>query len=228
MGKVVGVMGGMGPAATVDFMSKVIALTPAAKDQDHIRMLVDDNPGVPDRQVALTGDGEDPGPVLVAMAKGLEQGGADFLVMPCNTAHAWAGAIREAVAIPLVSIIDETVAACAAYETVGLLSTAGCLRSNVYQAGFEAAGKHLVLPDDDELAEIMELVFRVKAGDLGDEVCKRMASIANAFVDRGADVVVGACTEIPLVLKESLVRVPVVASTDVLAAATVARARADL
>jgi aspartate racemase len=218
-------MGGMGPAATVDFMSKVIALTPAAKDQDHIRMLVDNNPGVPDRQVALTGDGEDPGPVLVAMAKGLEKGGADFLVMPCNTAHAWADAIRDAVTIPLVSIIDETVAACADYETVGLLSTAGCLRSNVYQAGFEAAGKQLVLPSDDEVAEIMELVFRVKAGDLDDEVCERMASIANSLADRGANVVVAACTEIPLVLRESLVRVPVVNSTDVLAATTVARAR---
>ena len=227
MGKVVGVMGGMGPAATVDFMSKVIALTPAAKDQGHIRMLVDNNPGVPDRQVALTGDGEDPGPVLVAMATGLEKGGADFLVMPCNTAHAWVDAIRDAVAIPLVSIIDETVAACAAYDTVGLLSTAGCLRSDVYQAGFEAAGKQLVLPDDGELAEIMELVFRVKAGDLTDEVCERMAAVANAFADRGANVVVAACTEIPLVLPESLVSVPVVKSTDVLAAATVAKARGD-
>ena len=224
MTAVAGVLGGMGPAATVDFMSKVIALTPANKDQEHIRMLVDNNPGVPDRQVALTGEGDDPGPVLVAMATGLEKAGADFLVMPCNTAHAWVDDIRAAVTIPLVSIIDETVAACVEYDTVGLLSTAGCFESKVYQDGFAAGGKQLVLPGDDELAEIMQLVFRVKAGDLGDEVVERMAAVANALPRRGAEVIVAACTEIPLVLEEARIDVPVIKSTDVLAAATVARA----
>ena len=113
MHKTVGVLGGMGPDATVDFMSKVIAATPAEKDQDHLRMLVDSNPHVPNRQEALLRGGEDPGPVLAAMAKGLQAAGADFLVMPCNTAHAFKDAIIEAVDIPLVSIIDVSVDACA-------------------------------------------------------------------------------------------------------------------
>ena len=225
MSKVVGVMGGMGPAATVDFMSKVIALTPAEKDQDHIRMLVDNNPTVPDRQVAMASAGEDSGPVLVEMAVGLERAGADFLVMPCNTAHAWVDVIRDAVDIPLISIIDETVAACAGYDAVGLLSTSGCLKSNVYQEGLEAGGKKVVLPDDAEVAEIMDLVFRVKAGDLADEVFRRMAAVANGLARRGAEVVVAACTEIPLVLDEGIIDIPVIKSTDILAAATVARAR---
>ena len=226
MAKTVGVLGGMGPDATVDFMSKVIALTPAATDQDHIRMLVDNNPGVPDRQAALTADGEDPGPVLVAMARGLERSGADFLVMPCNTAHAWANEIRNAVRIPLVSIIDESVAACADCATVGLLSTAGCLESGVYQDGFAAAGKALVLPSEEELAEIMRLVYRVKGGDRGADVFAGMAACANAMVARGAEVIVAACTEIPLVLDPASIDVPVVMSTDALAAAATARARA--
>ena len=226
MTKTVGVLGGMGPDATVDFMSKVIALTPARTDQDHIRMLVDNNPGVPDRQAALTAGGEDPGPVLVAMAQGLERSGADFLVMPCNTAHAWADAIRGAVAIPLVSIIDESVAACAEFTTVGLLSTAGCLESRVYQDGFAAAGKALVLPTGEELAEIMRLVYRVKGGDRSADVFAGMAACANAMVARGAEVIVAACTEIPLVLDPASIDVPVVMSTDALAAATTARARA--
>lgn len=224
MAKVVGVMGGMGPAATVDFMSKVIALTPATKDQDHIRMIVDNNPGVPDRQVALTGNGDEPGPILVKMARGLERAGADFLVMPCNTAHAWADDIRGAVSIPLVSIIDESIAACGVFETIGLLSTAGCLESKVYQDGLMAAGKQLVLPDDKELAEIMALVYRVKGGDVSEEVVERMADIANAFARRGAETIIAACTEIPLVLDATRIDVPVVLSTDVLAVATVAKA----
>ena len=81
----VGVLGGMGPDATVDFMAKVIAMTPAQGDQDHVHMIVDHNPAVPNRQAAILGDGEDPAPVLVEMAERLASAGADFLVIPCNT-----------------------------------------------------------------------------------------------------------------------------------------------
>ncbi len=226
MSRIVGVLGGMGPEATVDFMARVVAMTPAACDQDHIRMLVDNNPQVPDRQAALTGDGEDPGPALAGMARKLEAQGAEFLVMPCNTAHAWAPQIRSAVRIPLLSIVDATVAACAGAERVGLLSTAGCLASRVYQDGLAAGGKELVLSTPDELAEVQDLVFRVKAGDKGPEVCERMAALANALVSRGGDIVVAACTEIPLVLHQSKVDARLVKSTEVLAAATVAQATA--
>ena len=79
----------MGPEATVDFMAEILAATPATEDQDHLRLLVDQNPQLPSRQLALAGAGESPGPQLAAMAQGLERGGADFLVMPCNTAHAY-------------------------------------------------------------------------------------------------------------------------------------------
>ena len=105
----VGVLGGMGPDATVDFMSKVIAATPAGSDQEHVHMLVDHNPHVPDRTRAILGEGGEPGPVLAAMAKQLEQAGASMIVMPCNTAHAFQADIEAALAVPFVSIIDETV-----------------------------------------------------------------------------------------------------------------------
>ena len=114
MEKIVGVIGGMGPEATVDFMARVLAFTDGSEDQDHARMLVDNNPKVPSRQLALLDDGENPGPVMADMARGLETAGAEFIVMPCNTAHAYAAAIRDAVSIPLVSIVDLTVAPCCA------------------------------------------------------------------------------------------------------------------
>jgi aspartate racemase len=212
----------MGPDATVDFMAKVIAATPAETEQDHVRLLVDQNPRVPSRQAALLGGGEDPGPALAAMAVGLQQAGADFLVMPCNTAHAFASAIREAVTIPLVSIIDVTVEACRDYETVGLVSTAGCLEANLYQAALAAAGKTVVLPGADEIAEVSRLVFEIKHGNQGDEVASRMQQAAGALVSRGAEVVVAACTEIPLVLAPGMLPVPLVSSTDVLAEVTAA------
>lgn len=225
MHKTVGVLGGMGPDATVDFMSKVIAATPADKDQDHLRMLVDSNPHVPNRQEALLRGGEDPGPALAAMAKGLETAGADFLVMPCNTAHAFADAIVAAVEIPLVSIIDVTVDACAGATAVGVLATDGCIASGVFQEAFASRGQAAILPDEGELQELMRLITRIKSGDQGADVAAAMRVLAHELVARGAQTIIAGCTEIPLVLKPEMLNVPLVSSTDALAAATVAIAR---
>ncbi len=225
--KVVGVLGGMGPEATVDFMARVIALTPTRTDEDHVRMIVDNNPHIPSRQTALLDDGEEPGPVIAAMAAGLETAGADFLVMPCNTAHVYADAILAATSIPFVSIIDLTVAACDEFESVGVLATDGCLRTRIYQDALAANNIQAVLPDDIQLEKLMRLITRIKAGDKGDAVALQMQDIVTALVDNGAQAIIAGCTEIPLVLDDSMLDVPFVSSTDELAAATVALARGD-
>ena len=225
--KVAGVLGGMGPDATVDFMAKVIALTPAGKDQDHVRMIVDHNPKVPNRQHAMLGDGEDPGPVLAAMAAGLEIAGADFVVMPCNTAHAFSKSIEAAISIPLISIIDLTVAACKEFETVGVLATDGCLQCEIYQVALAANTITSLTPDDADLSELMRLITLIKLGDRSDEVSLQLRSLAVALVGRGAEAIIAGCTEVPLVLKESMLDVPLIASTDVLAEATVKIARGE-
>ncbi len=222
MKRIVGVLGGMGPEATVDFMSRVIRLTPADRDQDHLRMLVDSNPHVPNRQDALLRDGEDPGPALAAMARGLETAGADFLVMPCNTAHAFSDAIEAAVSIPLVSIIDVTVEACGRAAKVGVLATDGCLASGVFQQVLAERGKDAILPDAVETEALMRLVTRIKAGDTGADIADGMRNLAQALVARGAGVIIAGCTEIPLVLDAGMLGVPLVSSTEALARATVA------
>lgn len=227
MNKIVGVLGGMGPDATADFMSRVIRATPAEKDQDHLRMLVDNNPHVPNRQEALLRGGEDPGPTLAAMARGLEAAGADFLVMPCNTAHAFAHAITEAVDIPLVSIIDATVDACGDAGMIGVLATDGCIGSGVFQEALADRGRVAVLPDDVEMDALMRLIGRIKAGDTDPDVVAGMRAIAEALAVRGAEVIVAGCTEIPLVLDQGMLDVPLVSSTDALARATVAFALSD-
>ena len=225
--KTVGVIGGMGPDATVDFMAKVIAATPASKDQDHVHLLVDQNPKVPNRQATQAGDGEDPGPAMAAMAIGLEQAGADFLVMPCNMAHVFAQPIRSAVSIPLVSIIDAVVDACREYGVIGVLTTRGCRDAGIYQAAFATAGLEAVLQDEAEVVELMRLVTAIKAGDQGEPVARGMQSLAEALVGRGAKAIIAACTEIPLVLTPDMLDVPLVSSTDVLAEATVAIATGE-
>jgi aspartate racemase len=213
----------MGPDTTVDFMSKVIAATPAARDQDHAHLIVDQDPTVPNRQAALLGDGEDPGPAIAAMARRLETAGADFLVMPCNTAHAFAPAIVAAVSIPLLSIIDVTVAACQGHGPPGILATAGCLAAGLYQDAFAAQGIVPVLPDAGAVDEISRLAVEIKLGKRGPDVRDGMRAVADELVARGARVLVAACTEIPLVLSADLLSVPLVSSTDELARATADR-----
>jgi aspartate racemase len=223
--KTVGVLGGMGPEATVDFMAKVIALTDASCDQDHVRMLVDHNPHVPNRQDAILHGGEDPGPVLADMAADLEASGADFLVIPCNTAYVFEDAILAATRIPLISIIGVSIAAAQerapGANRIGLLATDGCLKAGVFQAGLDAAGLTAELPTEDELREFMALIKTIKAGRQTDETALRMADLAEALVARGAGAVIAGCTEIPLVLGQDAVSVPLVSSTDALAEITV-------
>lgn len=229
--KLVGVLGGMGPDATVDFMAKVIAATPAGKDQDHIRMLVDHDPTVPNRQEAILADGEDPGPALAAMATRLAAAGADFLVIPCNTAYVFQDSIIAATDIPLVSIIDVTITEIArrspGAKAVGVLATDGCLQAGVYQDALEAAGVKPLLPNEDELRLLMDLIHRIKGGGQSGELGQAMQRLAAALQSRGAEAVIAGCTEIPLVLDDDMLPVPLLSSTDVLAEHTVALARGE-
>lgn len=226
--KLVGVIGGMGPDATVDFMSRVLAATPASKDQDHVRMVIEHNPRIPSRQMAMRGAGENPGPVIAAMAARLESAGADFLVMPCNLAHAWQGDILAATTIPFVSIIDESVksALCRSGEqsAVGLMTTPGCFTAGLYQQALADADRAVIAQTPDELAETMRLVEKIKAGDRSQDVAKGLRDLADRLIGRGAKILIAACTEFPLVLNESMFDVTLVSSTEVLAKKTVALA----
>jgi aspartate racemase len=224
--RVVGVIGGMGPGATIDFMSRVLAATPASKDQDHVRMVVENNPRIPSRQLAMRGEGENPGPAIAAIAARLEAAGADFLVMPCNLAHAWQGDIVSATRIPFVSIIEVTVQSALGRSgddsAIGLMTTPGCFKAGLYQRALADAGRPVIAQTPDELAETMTLVEKIKAGDRSQVVTKGLRNLANALIGRGAKVLVAACTELPLVLDESMFDLAFVSSTDVLAKKTVA------
>ena len=224
----VGVLGGMGPEATVDFMSAVIALTDAASDQDHLPMLIDNNPQVPDRQRAMRSGSTDVAAALRTMALRLEAAGADFLVMPCNTAHAFFDDAAAAVSIPFISIIDATMdavrAAAPAVDTVGLLATDACLKASVYQSAATSRGVELLLLDETLQERCMSLIFAIKGGDTGLGPQTGMRELADHLVGAGAGAVIAGCTEIPLVLKPDDVQVPLISSTEALARRTVALA----
>lgn len=223
--KVVGVLGGMGPDATIDFMAKVVAGTPANADQDHVRMLVDHNPRVPARILGDATRRSEIEEALAQMASGLERNGADFLVMPCNAAHNFIDrAVRET-SIPFVHLIHETVretrAVAPKARRVGLLAVDTSIRAGLYQAAVESAGMTMLVPDAANQRDVMRLIIQVKQGQRGKNIRDGMALIANALISEGADVIIAGCTEIPLVLSNDDITVPLIASTDVLAARTV-------
>jgi aspartate racemase len=226
--KTAGVMGGMGPDATVDFMAKVIAMTESGRDQDHVHMIVDHDPTIPNRQAAIESGHDDVSARLAAMAMRLENAGADFLVMVCNTAHVFLDGVRSSTTIPFVSIIDESVAEigrrCAEARTVGVMATDGCLATGIYQRAIEMSGRTAIVPDGDSIAELMRLINAIKAGNQGKDIAAAMQAVAQALVDRGAEVIVGGCTEIPIVFEGAGFAVPVISSTNVLASRTLALA----
>ncbi len=188
-------------------------------------MLVDHNPRIPSRQLAMKGEGEDPGSALAAIAAGLEATGADFIVMPCNAAHAWEADIRGAITIPFLSIIDESVSRAlqvGSTRPIGLMTTPGCLTAGLYQDAL--SNNELMLQESGELDETMRLIDEIKAGDKSETVATSLRAMGERMVSRGAGCLIAACTELPLVLEQSMFDIPLVSSTDVLAEKAVALA----
>jgi aspartate racemase len=225
----VGVIGGLGPDATIDFMASVVAHTPAAQDQEHIRLLVDQNPSIPNRQEAILRNGRSPGPELAKVAAGLEAAGCDFVVMPCNAAHYYETEITAAIRIPFVSIICVSVESLPeAVTKVGVLATPATVQSNLYQSALRSQDKTCILHNADELDAIMKLIYAIKRGERDAYVADAMTMITKSLVDRGAESIIVACTEVPLVLDTSDINVPIISSTDELAIRTVKLARKEL
>lgn len=222
-------MGGMGPDATVDFMAKVVALTDSGRDQDHVHMIVDQDPGVPNRQEAIQNGSPDVTRALGIMAKRLEDAGADFLVLVCNTAHVFLDDVHARTNIPFISIVDESVReierVCPDAKKVGVMATDGCLETNIYQDAVIASGREAIEPEGDDLAKLMRLISDIKAGNQGQDIATAMQAVANSLVEKGADVLISGCTEIPIVFDGENCPVPVIASTYVLAQRTLEYAK---
>lgn len=229
---IVGILGGMGPAATADLYMKIIAATPATRDQDHLHVVIWADPTVPDRSDALLHGGEDPTPWLLRGAIQLVAMGAAFIAVPCNTAHAFFPAIERAIPVPLIHMMDETASAVEiafpAIERVGLLATTGTIASGLYQEWFAKHHIEVIAPNDDlQERVVMGAIHRVKAGETGSETTELLAKAAVYLVDHGAEALVAGCTELPLVFCDGDASVPVIDPTRVLAEAVVRRALAE-
>ncbi len=218
-----GVLGGMGPLATVDFMHKVLAATPVARDQDHVPMVVSCIPQVPDRTAAFRGEGESPLDAMITCGRRLLSAGAGMVLIPCNTAHLWYDEIQAALGVPMLHLVDAALGDVLQHTDgsrhVGLLATDATLASGLYVNRTPLAGRTIrwLLPTARAMSEcVMPGIEAVKAGQVGLG-STLLSAAAQALVRRGAGAIVLGCTEIPLALDASRAGCPVVDATDALA-----------
>jgi aspartate racemase len=223
--KTIGVLGGMGPESTVDFFNLLVALTPAEKDQDHFHIIIDNNPNIPDRTEAiLNNDNTAVIKALVCTAKNLEAAGADFIVMPCNTAHYFIKYIQEALAIPVLDMVDEVIMTIKLElpecKKVGILATTGTIVTRLYQDRCQRAQLDVLTPDEKDQGSVMKSIYLLKAKKK-PQAREILMKQANQLVNKGADCLILGCTEIPLVLQEKEFTVPLYNATRILALAAI-------
>jgi len=200
--KILGVVGGVGPSATVDFMDKIIRNTPATRDQDHIRMIVDHDPTIPDRTAYLLGEGIDPTASILAACKRLEAYGADLIAIPCTTAHAFIEPIQRDLTTPIINMLLETAQYIEDHhgrvKTIGLLATHGTLKSRIYHDLIEQTGREVVVPDKIHQDLVMNAIYGVKAGSTEGTNLEEFQLALAHLINAGVELVILACTELPL------------------------------
>ncbi len=204
--KVLGVLGGLGPQATVYFSDMVVRYTEASGDQEHIPMIILNDTQIPDRTAFILGTSEEsPLPKMIEDAKLLEKSGCSMIVIPCNTAHFFYDEVEKNVSIPIINIIDETVRYCVestpGIKTIGLLATEGTVQSGSYKRYTDKYNLELITPDEEDEKKLMSIIYdQVKAGKSADIL--EFSEIISDLKRRGADVVVLGCTELSIINRE--------------------------
>ncbi len=216
--KIIGILGGMGPLATAELFRRIVEKTPAKRDQDHPRIIIYNNPKIPDRTAYILGKGEDPRAELIESAKKLESWGADFIIMPCNTAHFFAETIQREIKVPLLSMIEETAKEIEkmGLRKVGLLATDGTIKGLVYHRALLDRGIRIAVPNREDQKKVMRGIYEgVKSGnlELGRELILRVAK----KLEKRSEGIIAGCTEVSVALRQEDLSVPLIDPMDVVA-----------
>lgn len=228
--RIVGILGGMGPAATVDFYDKLIKATPAMHDQNHLRVVIWADPTVPSRNDALLLGGEDPTPWLEHGVQTLIEAGAEIVVVPCNTAHAYIVPLMARKNVVFISMIDATIEALRQLSTggkIGLLAADAAIASRVYQSALVEAGYEPLLPNESSQQRLMQVINSVKGGVVRRGEENEVLAASTELIARGASTVIAGCTEISVVLAGIESGLNVIDPSRILALRTVECARSS-
>jgi aspartate racemase len=231
MKKTIGILGGMGPEATTYTFELIIKNTRASKDQEHIQVIIYSNPKVPPRTDAILKRGPSPLPFLLKGVKILRQAGADFIIMPCVTAHYYYPEIMKKEKIPFLNLLDVTLSYTHKnlpdLKKISLISSTGTLKSRLFHDAFSKEGIEIIDPNDKEQKDVMEAIFGkegIKAGFTSGRPKKIIQGVAAKLIQQGAKAVIAGCTEVPLVLKEEELPVPLIEPLKIIALASIIEA----
>lgn len=218
MSQTIGILGGMGPEATVHMFNLIVKFTLAEKDQDHIPIIVYNNPNIPDRTAAILHGGPSPLPALVQGAKLLEKAGADLIVMACHTAHYFYNDIIRHIQIPFLHLQRETLhwveQRSGNIKRFGLLATSATIETKLFQDIFRESKKgfEIIIPGSEDLETVMSVLYGEKGIKRGfkDEPRELLLKVIGHLKEQEIDAIIAGCTEIPLVLKEIEMQLPVI------------------
>jgi aspartate racemase len=222
----VGILGGVGPLSTVYFMEMIISMTEAAVDQEHIDMIVFNHATIPDRTAYILGQSADnPLEVMALDAKKLQAAGADFVVIPCNTAHYFFEQIKAGVTVPMLNIVEGAVQY--AKQTIpgltklGVLATDGTIQTDTYRLACEKEGIACAVPDARDQATVMRIIYeQVKAGKKADIAA--FYHVVETLKEQGCQAVVLGCTELSIVKRDyNINQKEIIDSLEVLAKNTI-------
>lgn len=225
MKKTIGILGGMGPLATADLFRKIVTMTKAGCDNDHIRIYIDDNASIPDRTAAILSGGQDPTPIMADSLKKLEACGADCIIMPCNTAHCFLPRLQAMTQVPFLSMLEATAKTCAAQfpgRTAAILATKGTLATGLYEEALKAQHVAYLVPDAGEQDALMRVIYGGVKADAAPETYRAdMEGVLATLAAKGADYFILGCTELPLAADLLHLEQPMVDPTTELARAAI-------
>ncbi|ERT68183.1 cysteate racemase [Cetobacterium somerae] len=228
--KKIGIIGGMGPLATADLFTKIIKASDAKCDNEHIPIIIDNNTKIPDRTSAILGIGESPLEEIILSAKTLEKSGADFLIMPCNTAHYFYNDLTKAINIPVLNMIDETAKfilnKSPNIKRIALFSTIGTLKGNIYQNIFNKYNIEIIPPEEEDILELMHLIYNVIKNNQLNYNHIKIINIIEKFKEKNIDNIILGCTELPIAMNMFKIKGNFYDPTEILALSAIKKAKA--
>lgn len=217
--KKLGVIGGLGPMATAYYMQRVIEMTDASSDQEHIEILIHSKPSIPDRtSFILNKSEENPMPDLLEVGRGLKEAGADILAMPCVTAHFFQKELEEKIGLTIINALEKVPEYLAGegIKSVGIMATDGTIETELFQKSLERYGMVAYVPSKAGQAKVMSIIYdQVKAGKKVD--IDMLNQVAKELFDMGAQVIVLGCTELAIAKRDNRLAAGFLDVIDVLA-----------
>jgi aspartate racemase len=216
--KKLGILGGMGPAASAEFITRIISKTPANCDQDHIPFVLWNEPRIPDRSTSMQSGNDLPLPWLQEGIKGLKHAGCDRIVIPCNSAHFWYSQLSK-LGVPILHIVDSVAEELEnlnlSGKKIGIIGTQGTIESGLYQYHLNRLGWECIVPCKEEMVGLVTPAINLIKANKFREPQMLLMRAMHSLIDRGAEAIVLGCTELPLVIRLSSEEgIPIVNSID--------------